>query len=69
MVFPIGAKTIYHSFTNWDGATSTFIGLENSPTSSSPIPIITQVLVNSVIFLLSVPLILAASLGDGGTGV
>jgi multiple sugar transport system permease protein len=60
MVFPIG-ETIYHSFTNWDGATSTFIGFENFRLIFSN-PIITQVLVNSLIFLISVPLILAASL-------
>ena len=60
MVFPIG-ETIYHSFTNWDGATSTFIGFENFRLIFSN-PIISQVLINSLIFLISVPLILAASL-------
>ena len=53
MVFPIG-ETIYHSFTNWDGATSTFIGFENFRLIFSN-PIISQVLINSLIFLISVP--------------
>ncbi len=60
MVLPIGA-TIWHSFTNWDGVSSTFIGLKNYQLIFHN-PIISQVLVNSAIFLISVPLILAASL-------
>ncbi len=60
MVLPIGA-TIWHSFTNWDGVTSTFIGFKNFDLIFHN-PIISQVLVNSLIFLISVPLILAASL-------
>ncbi len=60
MVVPIGA-TIYHSFTNWDGVTSEFIGFKNFELIFHN-PIIGSVLVNSVIFLISVPLILAASL-------
>ncbi len=59
MVLPIG-ETIYHSFTNWDGLTSTFIGLENFRLIFQN-PMSTQVFLNSVIFLISVPLILAAS--------
>jgi len=60
MVVPIGA-TIWHSFTNWDGVNSTFIGFKNFELIFHN-PIIYQVLVNSLIFLISVPLILAASL-------
>src|ERR1700733_6104480 len=60
MVLPIGA-TIYHSFTNWDGVTSDFIGFKNFDLIFHN-PIIATVLVNSLIFLISVPLILAASL-------
>jgi multiple sugar transport system permease protein len=60
MVLPIGA-TIYHSFTNWDGVTSDFIGFKNFELIFHN-PIIASVLVNSLIFLISVPLILAASL-------
>jgi ABC-type sugar transport system permease subunit len=60
MVVPIG-ETIYHSFTNWDGVTSTFIGFRNFDLIFHN-PIISQVLVNSLIFVISVPLILAASL-------
>ena len=60
MIVPIGS-TIWHSFTNWDGVNSTFIGLKNFQLIFHN-PIINQVLVNSVIFLISVPLILAASL-------
>lgn len=60
MVVPIG-DTMYHSFTNWDGVTSTFIGFTNFRLIFSN-PIITQVLINSLIFLISVPLILASSL-------
>jgi ABC-type sugar transport system permease subunit len=59
MVLPIG-ETIYHSFTNWDGLTSTFIGLENFRLIFQN-PVSNQVFLNSVIFLISVPLILAAS--------
>src|ERR1700721_916448 len=57
MVLPIGA-TIYHSFTNWDGVTSDFIGFKNFELIFHN-PIIATVLVNSLIFLISVPLILA----------
>jgi multiple sugar transport system permease protein len=60
MVIPIG-DTIYHSFTNWDGLTSNFIGLENFRLILSN-PVISQVFINSLIFLVSVPLILVASL-------
>jgi multiple sugar transport system permease protein len=59
MVLPIG-ETIYRSFTNWDGLTSSFIGLENFRLIFQN-PVSNQVFVNSVIFLISVPLILAAS--------
>ena len=59
MVLPIG-ETIYRSFTNWDGLTSSFIGLQNFRLIFQN-PVSNQVFVNSVIFLLSVPLILAAS--------
>jgi multiple sugar transport system permease protein len=60
MVVPIG-DTIWHSFTNWDGVSSNFIGFANFRLIFSN-PIISEVLVNSLIFLISVPLILAASL-------
>ena len=60
MVVPIG-DTIYHSFTNWDGVSSSFIGFTNFRLIFSN-PIIVQVFTNSLIFLISVPLILAASL-------
>lgn len=59
MVLPIG-ETIYRSFTNWDGLTSNLIGLENFRLIFQN-PVIIQVFVNSAIFLISVPLILAAS--------
>ena len=58
-VLPIG-ETIYRSFTNWDGLTSNLIGLENFRLIFQN-PVIIQVFVNSAIFLISVPLILAAS--------
>ena len=60
MVVPIGF-TVYHSFTNWDGQTSSFIGLGNFRLIFGN-PVIYQVLVNSLIFLISVPLILFVSL-------
>jgi multiple sugar transport system permease protein len=60
MVLPIGA-TIYHSFTNWDGISSNFIGLKNFSLILHN-PIVSEILLNSVIFLISVPLILIASL-------
>jgi multiple sugar transport system permease protein len=60
MVLPI-FDTVYHSFTNWDGQTSKFIGLENFRLILSN-PVMSQVFENSLIFLLSVPLILIASL-------
>lgn len=60
MVLPIGS-TIWHSFTNWDGVSSTFIGFRNFELIFHN-PIISQVLINSLIFLISVPLILVASL-------
>jgi multiple sugar transport system permease protein len=60
MILPIGA-TVWHSFTNWDGVSSTYIGLRNFQLIWHN-PIVGQVLTNSAIFLVSVPLILAASL-------
>ncbi|MHB1929719.1 MAG: carbohydrate ABC transporter permease [Acidimicrobiales bacterium] len=60
MVAPIVA-TVYHSFTNWDGLTSNFIGLRNFRLLFNN-PIVGKVLLNSVIFLISVPLILLVSL-------
>jgi multiple sugar transport system permease protein len=60
MVTPIGA-TIYHAFTNWDGTASQFTGFTNFRLLYEN-PIIGQVLLNSVIFLISVPLILILSL-------
>src|SRR5580698_8674208 len=59
MVVPIG-ETVYRSFTNWDGLTSSFIGLTNFRLIFSN-PVTPQVLLTSVIFLISVPLILIAS--------
>jgi ABC-type sugar transport system permease subunit len=63
MIVPI-VLTIYHSFTNWDGVTSAFIGFTNYRLLFSN-PIISKVLINSVIFLISVPLILLMSLVVG----
>lgn len=60
MIVPI-VSTIWHSFTNWDGVSATFIGFRNYDLIFHN-PIISEVLVNSLIFLISVPLILAASL-------
>jgi ABC-type sugar transport system permease subunit len=60
LLLPIG-QTMWHSFTNWDGITSQFIGLKNFSLLFSN-PILKEVFVNSLIFLISVPLILAASL-------
>jgi multiple sugar transport system permease protein len=60
MVFPI-IDTMYHSLTNWDGISSRYIGLANYHLVFSN-PVISQVFVNSAIFLISVPLILVASL-------
>jgi multiple sugar transport system permease protein len=59
MILPIG-ETIYRSFTNWDGVTSEFIGLNNFRLIFQN-PVTDQVFLNSIIFLISVPLILAAS--------
>ena len=60
MVFPIGS-TIYHSFTSWDGTTTRFIGIENFRLLWQD-SVLREVLVNSLIFLISVPVILLASL-------
>ncbi len=60
MVFPIGS-TIYHSFTSWDGTTTRFIGIENFRLLWQD-SVLREVLVNSLIFLISVPVILMASL-------
>jgi ABC-type sugar transport system permease subunit len=60
MLVPI-LETIYHAFTNWDGINSSFTGLENFRLLFSN-PLIGGILLNSVIFLISVPLILAVSL-------
>jgi multiple sugar transport system permease protein len=60
MVVPIVA-TITHSFTNWDGVTSNFIGMKNFILIVHN-PIVSEVFLNSILFLVSVPLILIASL-------
>src|SRR5580704_131149 len=60
MVVPIG-DTILHSFTNWDGITTTFIGLRNYSLIIHN-PITSEIFLNSLFFLVSVPLILIASL-------
>jgi multiple sugar transport system permease protein len=60
MFFPIGA-TIYHSFTAWDGQVSKFIGLTNFRLLAQS-SVMRSVFMNSVIFLLSVPAIVLASL-------
>jgi ABC-type sugar transport system permease subunit len=60
LLVPIIA-TIYHAFTNWDGLTSTFIGVKNFELIFRD-PLVYQVFLNSLIFLASVPLIVAASL-------
>jgi len=60
LVIPI-VDTVFHSFTNWDGLTSSWIGLENYRLIFDN-PVITQVFKNSLIFLISVPLILVSSL-------
>ncbi len=60
LIFPM-IETFYHSLTNWDGLSSNFIGLGNFRLLFDN-PIFTEVLVNSLIFLISVPLILVVSL-------
>jgi multiple sugar transport system permease protein len=60
LLLPI-LDTIYHAFTNWDGQSSRFIGLENFRLLWEN-PVIPEVFLNSVIFLVSVPLILLTSL-------
>jgi multiple sugar transport system permease protein len=60
MALPIG-ETIWHSFTSWDGITSNFIGLRNF-TLIIQNPITSEIFLNSLFFLVSVPLILLASL-------
>lgn len=60
MYFPIG-DTIYHSLTIWDGQTARFTGLGNFKLLLQN-PVMRQVLVNSLIFLISVPTIVIASL-------
>jgi ABC-type sugar transport system permease subunit len=60
LIVPI-IETVYHSFTNWNGLSSHFVGVENFRLLFDN-PVFSQVLVNSVIFLISVPLILVVSL-------
>lgn len=60
MIYPIG-QTIYHSLTSWDGQTSRFIGFHNFVTLWRD-HLMRQVLGNSAIFLISVPMIVIASL-------
>jgi multiple sugar transport system permease protein len=60
MVAPI-VETVYHSFTAWNGQTSRFIGLENFRLLWHDQSMRTVAL-NSVIFLVAVPAIEAASL-------
>ena len=60
MVFPIGS-TIYHSFTSWNGTTTSFVGFENFRLLWHD-SIMREVLLNSLIFLISVPAIVVASL-------
>jgi multiple sugar transport system permease protein len=59
MLFPIG-DTVYHSFTAWSGGGSTFVGLTNFRLLAEN-GVLRTALMNSVIFLISVPLILLSS--------
>jgi multiple sugar transport system permease protein len=60
MLFPIG-DTMYHSLTRWDGQSSKFIGFNNFRLLWHD-DLMRHVLLNSVIFLISVPGIVIASL-------
>ncbi len=58
---PLG-QAIYYSFTQWNGLTSVFIGLQNYTTGIFRDPNIGQILTNNGIILLSIPFGVACSL-------
>src|ERR1700692_2185041 len=52
-------QAIYYSFTNWNGSTSTFVGLGNYKSSLLSGPGVHRILFNNLIFIVSVPLAVA----------
>lgn len=49
-------QTLYYSFTNWNGASANFIGLANYTSTVFTGPGVHQILLNNLIFILSVPI-------------
>lgn len=49
-------QTIYYSFTNWNGVTANFIGLANYTSTVFSGPGVHQILLNNLIFIVSVPI-------------
>lgn len=49
-------QAIYYSFTNWNGATSTWVGLSNYKSSLLSGPGVHRILFNNLVFIISVPI-------------
>lgn len=57
---PLG-QALYYSLTDWDGLTSTFVGLSNYTDSIFRDPNIRQIVTNNLVILLSIPFGVAVS--------
>ncbi len=49
-------QAVYYSFTDWDGATATAVGFSNYASSIFSGPGVDQILVNNLVFIVSVPI-------------
>jgi multiple sugar transport system permease protein len=65
VALPLG-QAIYYSFTQWNGLTSVFSGLQNYTTGIFRDPNIGQILTNNAIILLSIPVGVTFSLLSAG---
>jgi multiple sugar transport system permease protein len=54
VVYPT-LQTLYYSFTNWNGLTSTFTGFTNYASTVFTGPGVHRILINNLVFILSVP--------------
>ena len=58
VIYPT-VQAVYYSFTDWNGATASFVGLANYHTSLSSGPGVHRILFNNLVFVLSVPIAVA----------
>lgn len=62
---PVG-QAVYYSFTQWNGLTALFIGLQNYTTGIFKDPNIGQIVTNNAVILMSIPVGVGCSLATAG---